>query len=82
MKCHNCMMKHLGQAFVLTEEYLTNDYDAHLVLAIGHLAEAEREGPEWRELIRGIRKRFEEGKIWSVDIYELIKEITDGLDPE
>ncbi len=61
--CLECVMKHLGQAWVLYSEYKVGY--PYKLLIIGHLAEAEAESESWpalHNLIREQRKRFQDSE--------------------
>lgn len=75
--CYECTLKHLGQAFVLIDE-AENGYPLHKWIAIGHLAEAEREiyvkHPEIAEHIRETRKIYyqSDGKPDFFELFEMV----------
>jgi hypothetical protein len=68
--CFSCIRKHLGAAAVLIQEFITGEgqYDAHFWLAVGNMAEAEREcGTEY--LFFAIRIRKERTRMIEEDDY-------------
>lgn len=79
-ECGECVIKHLGSAYVLYEE-TRNGYPEDKILVIGHLDQAASHGinQEIRESIRELRKKYQEsGELFYGDITR----ITSLLDTE
>lgn len=59
--CKECVIKHMGQAIVLIGE-VDRNHPEHMIIAIGHLAEAEEEviatSPEIAEELRNLRRNY------------------------
>ncbi len=76
--CLNCVLKHLGQAFVLQGE-IEAGYEEHAILVIGHLAEATEEiygiSQELASEIRQHRMSFIEDEKYQVPYFELYKKV-------
>jgi len=72
--CLDCVIKHLGQAFVTNIEYSLG-YPDHILLTIGHLAEASEEcfakSPEIADKIRQERLKLMENYDYNVPYFEL-----------
>ena len=78
--CLDCVIKHLGQAFVTNIEFHLG-YPEHILLTIGHLAEASEEcfakNPEIADKIRQERLKLMENydyKIPYFDLYNIVDE--------
>ena len=73
--CLDCVRKHLGQAHVLFDEFLSGDYNSHFWLAVGHMAEAESESvqdyPEIADMIREERCKAMSEEEYLPDILEV-----------
>lgn len=76
--CLDCIVKHLGQAYVLLMESILG-YLEHRLLVIGHLAEASEEAvkeyPELAKLIRQHRTQYQKDALYEIpffDIYEYV----------
>lgn len=76
--CLDCVIKHLGQAFVLNLEF-ESGYKNHFLLIIGHLAEASEEcmgiSPEISEEIRQYRLSLLEDHKVQIPYFELYEKI-------
>lgn len=79
--CLDCVIKHLGQAFV-TQIEGNMDYPEHILLTIGHLSEASEEcfgvSKELAEEIRQHRLKLMEDSYYHVpyfDLYEKVKKL-------
>jgi len=79
-ECNECIIKHLGSAYVLYEE-TRNGYPEDRILVIGHLDQAANHASsqEIREVIRELRKGYETNG--QLD-YGNITLITSKLDTE
>lgn len=73
--CRECAIKHVSQAFVLVVESQLG-YPYHVYMAIGHLAEAEREiytdNYDAAVCIREARKELYESGVFNEDTYNEI----------
>lgn len=81
--CLNCVIKHLGQAFVLNLE-VENGYPQHQLLVIGHLAEASEEcygiSKELSNEIRQHRLLFMDDVNYSIPYFSLYKKTKELID--
>ena len=75
--CNLCALKHLGAAYVLSQE--VSAYPLHRWLAVGHMVEAERECP-LAGVIRAMRVTYMGGG--DVDFLFLIGEVAGLGNPE
>lgn len=76
--CLDCVIKHLAQAFVLQME-VAMGYSDHLLLVIGHLAEASEEcfgvSPELAEEIRQNRLAVMENPSYEIPYFDLYNKV-------
>ena len=76
--CLDCVIKHLGQAMVLNQEFLSG-YKDHMLLVVGHLAEASEECmeivPDIAEEIRQYRLLILEDELYSIPYFDLYRKI-------
>lgn len=76
--CLNCVIKHLGQAYVLNIE-MENGYPEHCLGVIGHLAEATEEiygvSLELASEIRQHRMALIEDDTYQVPYFELYNKV-------
>jgi len=78
--CLDCTIKHLGQAFVTNIEYCLG-YPEHILLTIGHLAEASeecfRENSAIADLIRQERLNLMDDYDYIVPYFKLYNMVND-----
>lgn len=81
--CLDCVIKHLGQAFV-TQIESNMDYPEHILLTIGHLSEASEEcngaSKELAEEIRQHRLRLMADSFYDVPYFELYGKVKSLID--
>ena len=81
--CLDCVIKHLGQAFV-TQTESQMGYDAHILLTIGHLAEASEECVEidssLAEEIRQHRLMVMADNLYKLPYFELYNKVQRLID--
>ena len=80
--CLFCVRKHVGQAWVLSNE-CRQGYPQHRALVIGHLGEAADEAvkrfPALAKAIREERLRFEKDPSYCIDFAGLTAQVEDHL---
>jgi len=78
--CLDCVIKHLGQAFVTNIE-VTLGYPDHILLTIGHLAEASEEcygkSPEIANRIRAERLKLMDDYDYHVPYFSLYNAVNE-----
>jgi hypothetical protein len=76
--CLDCVIKHLGQAFITQIESNMN-YPEHILLTIGHLAEASEEcdgaSKDLAEEIRQHRLKLMGDSLYDVPYFELYTKV-------
>ena len=81
--CLNCVIKHLGQAYVTNLE-VEMGYSDHVVLVVGHLAEASEEifgaSSDLALEIRQHRMAFIEDNKYTVPYFELYRKVKKIID--